>query len=295
MVTNATITGTGLGLELLSFFNLFEIYSSDVLLLSSILPIKVYSNADTMKQDIIKDNNKKVGIYLWTHKESGKTYVGSASNLKTRLSQYFNINYLERNKTMYICNALKEHGYSTFSLSILKYIDITDLSLGEAKILILEREQFFLDLIFSEDKPNTYNTLKLAGSLLGFTHSSKTKALMSKIQKNIDRSGDNHPRGMSGKTHSAEALAKISKALSGDNHPRYGKLHSAGTVAKISAAKGGGIIFVYDSKGSLYNTFTSAREAGKFFNCSHNTIKKYANNGDLFKEQWELSFISKQS
>src|SRR6185437_9076236 len=108
MVTNATITGTGLGLELLSFFNLFEIYSSDVLLLSSILPIKVYSNADTMKQDIIKDNNKKVGIYLWTHKESGKTYVGSASNLKTRLSLYFNFNYLERNKTMHICNALKE-------------------------------------------------------------------------------------------------------------------------------------------------------------------------------------------
>ena len=152
-------------------------------------------------------NNNKAGIYLWTHKESGKRYVGSASNLKTRLSQYFNINYLERNKTMYICNALKEHGYSTFSLSILKYIDITDLSLGEAKILILEREQFFLDLIFSEDKPNTYNTLKLAGSLLGFTHSSETKALISKTQKSIDRSGDNYPRGMSGKTHSAEALA----------------------------------------------------------------------------------------
>ena len=64
MVTNATITGAGLGLELLPFFNLFEIYSSDVFLLSSIVPIKIYSNANTMKQDIVKDNNKKAGIYL---------------------------------------------------------------------------------------------------------------------------------------------------------------------------------------------------------------------------------------
>jgi len=46
MVTNAIITGAGLGLE---FFNSFEIYSSDVFLLSSIVPIKVYNNADTMK------------------------------------------------------------------------------------------------------------------------------------------------------------------------------------------------------------------------------------------------------
>ena len=92
-------------------------------------------------------NKNKAGIYLWIHKESGKRYIGSASNLKTRLSLYFNFNYLERNKTMYICNALKEHGYSTFSLSILKYIDITDLSLGEAKILILEREQFYIDFM----------------------------------------------------------------------------------------------------------------------------------------------------
>ena len=51
--------------------NIFEIFpisfkdisSSEGFLLSNIIPIKVYSNADTMKQDIIKDNNKKIGIY----------------------------------------------------------------------------------------------------------------------------------------------------------------------------------------------------------------------------------------
>lgn len=46
---------------------------------------------------------------------------------------------------------------------------------------------------------------------------------MSKTQKSIDILGDNHSRGMYGKTYSVKALAKISKALSGDNNLRYGK------------------------------------------------------------------------
>jgi group I intron endonuclease len=294
MVINAIITGADLGLELLTFFNLFEIYSSDVFLLSSIVPAGACGNADTMKQDIIKDNNKKAGIYLWTHKESGKRYVGSASNLKTRLSLYFNLNYLERNKTMHICNALKEHGYSTFSLSIIEYINITDLSLGEAKILILEREQFYIDSM----KPE-YNILPTAGSRLGSFHLAETLAKMSESHKgkvlsaetkalmSEAKSGKNHFNF--GKTISAETKALLSKALSGDNHRMFGKLHSAETVAKISAARGGGIIFVYDSKGSLHNTFTSAREAGIYFNCTHSTILKYCRNGLMFKGQWILS------
>ena len=85
---------------------------------------------------------------------------------------------------MYICNALKEHGYSTFSLSIIEYICITDLSLGEAKILILEREQFYLDLVFlDEDKPNSYNLLPIAGSSLGYKHTE---------QSLLKFSGENH-------------------------------------------------------------------------------------------------------
>lgn len=167
------------------------------------------------------------------------------------------------------------------------------------------------------------NILQMAGSSLGFKHSEETKALIS-----LANSGINHPlygkkhlaetlakmseshkgkilstetkalmsEAKSGKNHfnfgktiSAETKALLSKALSGDNHPMFGKLHSAETVAKISAARGGGIIFVYDSKGTLHNTFTSAREAGIYFNCTHSTIMKYTRNGLVFKGQWILS------
>src|SRR5690348_5401051 len=96
-----------------TFSTFFDVFGLLEFLLSSqkrliTTGIIVYNNADTEKFKIISDNKGKAGIYQWTHKESGKNYVGSSSNLKTRLSQYFNINYLERNKTMYICNALKE-------------------------------------------------------------------------------------------------------------------------------------------------------------------------------------------
>jgi group I intron endonuclease len=171
---------------------------------------------------VLPGNKNKAGIYLWTHKESGKRYVGSASNLKTRLSQYFNINYLERNKTMYICNALKEHGYSTFSLSIIEYICITDLSLGEAKILILEREQFYLDLVFlDEDKPNSYNLLPIAGSSLGYKHTE---------QSLLKFSGENHH--MFGKNKR--------------ENPLFGRTHSEETLAKMRVARGT-TIYVYST------------------------------------------------
>jgi len=61
----------------------------------------------------------------------------------------------------------------------LEYIDITDLSKEETRLLILEREQFYLNLAFSEDVPNTYNILKVAGSLLGFKHSEESIAIIS--------------------------------------------------------------------------------------------------------------------
>jgi len=98
MITNAIIIGTGVEIELIIFFDLFgilpifllEINSSDVFLLFSIVPIKVYNNADTMKERIIKDNHKKAGIYKWINNESGNTYVGNSINLSNRLRLYFN-------------------------------------------------------------------------------------------------------------------------------------------------------------------------------------------------------------
>jgi GIY-YIG catalytic domain len=125
--------------------NLLEILDFSALL--SIMPVIIYSNAETEKSKILKDNKEKAGIYQWKHLESGKIYVGSAFDLSKRLKYYYNKNYLECNKTMYICNALQVHGYSSFSLEILEYISIINLSKKEARELILYENNFILILL----------------------------------------------------------------------------------------------------------------------------------------------------
>ncbi len=137
---------------------------------------------------------------------------------------------------MYINNALLLHGHSAFSLSILEIINISDLSKKEARKLILEREQYYLDLFFKKQIP-LYNILKVAGSMLGHNHSSEFRAKMSEAQK--------------------------------------GKVMSPEIKIKISATKGTSI-YVYSEDYKLENIFSSAREGAKFFNCNKDTIFRYA-------------------
>jgi group I intron endonuclease len=202
-------------------------------LTNNIVSVIIYSNTETCKDQILKNSKGKAGVHQWKHNESGKIYIGSAMDLSIRFKNYFIKSYLNRNKTMHIYNALLCHGYSAFSLSILEYIDISNLSTEEVRLLIIKRKQYYLDLIFSEDEPNTYNILKLVGSLLGFKHDGESLA---------KRSGENHPlfgrigvnNPFFGKTHSEEAKAIISVV-------HKGKSLSAEIRTKMSIAKLGEI------------------------------------------------------
>lgn len=262
--------------------------SSQEGILSFLIPIMIYENVETDKSKVLSDNVGKAGIYLWTHKGSSKKYVGSAVDLSKRLKDYYSSYELKQMRN-YISNALISHGHPAFSLSILEIIDISGKSKEEARKLILEREQYYLDLIFSKDESNTYNILKVAGSSLGFKHSEETKALMRKPKSEGTRilmSG-----AQKGKTHSAETKALMSVAQksverTGKNNPMYSKSHTA--EAKLSARLGT-VIYVYDTQDTLVNTFSSARKAALHFECSQNTILKYTTNKGLFKDKWKLS------
>ena len=172
---------------------------------------------------------------------------------------------------------------------------------------LISREQFHFNVL--EPK---FNILKKAGSSLGFTHTEDSKAKMSFAQKSINRSGENNPRGMLNKPHSEKTKALISsrmsgrivsletKALisltnSGKNHPMSGKTHTTEAKEKISATQGTAI-FVYDSLGSLVNSFSSARKAAEHFDVSHITIMRYTKNGRQFKKNSTFStfLISKE-
>ncbi len=115
------------------------------MLFSMFVPIMVYSNLDSDKPKILADNKGKAGIYMWTYKNSNKTYVGSAYDLSLRLKYYFNKSYLEHDKNLYICNALLHYSYSSFSLTIFEYIKYQE-KMQRINFLTLFRDRlcFFL-------------------------------------------------------------------------------------------------------------------------------------------------------
>lgn len=270
----------------LEFLQTYEI------LLSLFIPITIYSNPDRDKSTILSDLKGKAGIYMWMHNESRRIYIGSAVDLSLRLGCYYTPSWLKQADN-YISRALILHTHSAFSLSILKYIDIENLDKEKTRLLILESEQRYLDIIFSLNQPNTYNLLKVAGSSLGKTHSAESKALMSLAHM--------------GKTHTIEAKAKISLAMSGENHPFYGKLGDnhpmygrtgenhpmyGRTGENNSLSKK---VYVYSNKTPtiLSHEFVSCTEAAKHFKCSIKTISLYLKNGKIFQKEWILSSSKK--
>jgi len=131
------------GLFLIIKRNSFATFSS-----SPIIPVKHYSNADVLKKQIQDENQGKSGVYRWTNKTNGKTYVGSSCNLRVRLTNYYNVKHLSKWDGLMV-RALLKYGYSNFKLEILEYCLPED---------VINREQYYLDLLQPE-----YNIYKVAG------------------------------------------------------------------------------------------------------------------------------------
>jgi group I intron endonuclease len=248
------------------------------------IPVKSYPNSDLQKQNILIDNKDKAGIYQWTNLLNGKSYIGSAVNLSNRLYRYYSAKCLVKDN-MTINKALLKYGYSNFSMEILEYCNVDEL---------LKREQYYFDLLNPE-----YNILKKAGNSLGLKHSEETREKMS-----LNKMGDKNPmfgkffseetigkmsEAKRGKTHSEETMAKLSEVKKGDKNPNFGKTRSNETKKKISETKGT-TIYVYSLNYQLLQIFVSSRKAGEYLKCTHPMILKYTRSGEIFKDQYILSF-----
>jgi group I intron endonuclease len=231
----------------------------------------VYSNIDKDKLQILIDTKNKAGIYLWTHLDSNKKYIGSSVNLSRRFTYYFSKVNISRHKKSRIHNALLNYRYSSFSLAILEFINITNLPKDEAKKLILEREQYYFDYILPE-----YNILKTAGSLLGFSHSIETLIKFKNAKEN-----ENNP--MFGKYHSKETKIKMSDI-------KKGKFQSKETKLKISLTNSKKV-FIYNNdslsnKKILIKYFDNFSK--KYLNCSKRTLSRYIDKNKLLNKKWFL-------
>jgi len=273
-------------------FNITSRYYS-----SLVKAVATYTDPENQKQSILKDNKLKSGVYCWTNKVNGKTYVGSSINLGPRLQQYYGKN-LENNKTSLICKAILKYGHKNFTLEILEYC---------SKKSTIEREQYYFDLL----KP-IYNILTVAGSplgrrlpletrikmakiKLGTTHSEETKALMSKIGKTRVFSAITRKRlslARQGKILSLETISRMSEA-------KLGKKLSEETITKMKSYQStrvkqpvpGVKISVTDLNTNETVIYESVRKTAIALGTSHPTIRKYLKDNKPFKQRYLLVIV----
>ena len=270
--------------------------------------VKFYEDAYSMKKSIIKDNKNKSGIYKWTNKLTNDIYIGQSVDLSKRFIRYFNLSYLKNRGTLIISRALIKYGYSNFSLEILEYCNIPDLT---------EREQYYLDTL----NPR-YNTLKIAGSSLGRKHSEEAKAKISKALKGVYVK---EKSALYGSSHSEETKALMSLKKFKSNNPLFGKTHTVSvsggygyetkelmrqkalgrkhsvsvsggygyeTLLNMSASRGYPVQ-IYEKCNSegfqLIGNFVSIRKAANFLGISANTVRLYINSGEIFKDRYKFT------
>lgn len=200
--------------------------------------------------------------------ESGKCYIGSATDLSKRFRNYYNLSYLETHKNKSIIyKALLKYGYHKFSLGILEYCDIN---------VLIEREQYYMDSL----KPE-YNICKIAGSSLGFKHSEATKAKM-----RVNNTG---------KKHTSETRKKIGQSLQSikvNNIPRVIKPE---TIIKISSRCHGVRVKAYDKSNNLIKIFPTIISAAKYFNISTKTLALTLKTGISYDGNFILKFELKDT
>jgi len=276
-------------------FNIVRNYttlSSQSLRKNKIDYIKEYENAFNMIKDILNENKGKSGIYMITNNITKDIYIGQSIDISNRFKNYFNLSYIKSKNSFIISRALIKYGYSNFSVAILEYCD---------KSHLLVREQYYLDKLNPQ-----YNILKIAGSSLKSKHTEETKVKISNSLKGVYIK-EKSPLFGSHHTEETKKLMSLKKQkesnpLFGQNHTKssielmrqkaLNRKHSEETKLKMSTIRGNPVN-IYEKVSSegfkLIGCFVSARRAAKFLGISGNTITKYMNSGEIFKDRYKIS------
>ena len=224
-------------------------------------PVRVYY--PKLNRNIIgTDNRKRVVIYQWTNLINGDIYIGSASTGSTRLLSYFNPSVLMRNLPIY--NSLRKYGHNNFCLAILE--DLGSLQ-QKSKKVILEREQYYLDILFTKYLDRKLNLSPTAGTTLGFEHNSIFR---------LKRKGNLNT--MFGKTFSPEFISMQTRDKKGVNNPMFGIKKSPTTIAKLQK-----LVYVYETETLNLIGIFSTVECIKHFKMGNDTLTKYLNSKLPFK------------
>ena len=120
-------------------------------------------------------NTIKTGIYKITCISSNKIYIGSAYNLSNRQSTHKYTLKLNKHKNKHLQSAWNLYGEESFKFETLEIV--------EDKSILLEREQYYIDLYKSYDKNIGFNKAKKAGNTAGIKASLETRLKQSEAAK----------------------------------------------------------------------------------------------------------------
>jgi group I intron endonuclease len=206
---------------------------------------------------------------------NGKTYVGSAINLSKRLGSYFNEKELNRNPRP-IQDALLKYGHLNFTLEILEYC---------SKAKLLEREQFYLDLLIPD-----YNILKYAYSLLGFKHSEET---LEKLKTRIV--SPEHKEILSsihkGKLVSEETRNKLAAATASYRKNNPLTTEALANITAKTLAREGVSVSVLNTQTNEIKEFSNQTEAGEFLGVTRQAIYNAVKRGSLINRIYLVTKI----
>ena len=126
--------------------------------IDNLKPINIYNNFKESRSLILKQEKDKLGIYCLVNNVNKHTYIGSSIHLANRMKNYLNPAFLKskQNINMPITKALLKYDTHNFSLWILEYVDINDISI---------RETYYITSVMPY-----YNVLKQGYSSLGYVH-----------------------------------------------------------------------------------------------------------------------------
>lgn len=109
--------------------------------------------------------------------------MGCAFDLFERLMDHMT----DHCSNVHLQNAINKYGLSNFVFAVVENIPLSQNS-EENRALLLSREQYYLDWLFSLSAEYRYNFLSTAGTSLGYRHTEETLAKISVAQK-----GANNP------------------------------------------------------------------------------------------------------
>lgn len=249
-----------------------------------------------------KPNSKrsKAGVYIFSHKNSGKKYVGSSNDLARRFNQYFESNALFSNKETGILLPMLEKeqlkaftlevavipsSFSKYSHCFLEQYFLLDnrFNLNSHKIVNFRVNQGFKIYLYDKDcKILYYNSISLNAFCadLGIHHSSykkyvnKYELFLGHFIISNKLVSDAVPTDLT-ELEVREFILKQRKSSLDKLHQSYGSL-----------------IEVFDIDENIKTRIDSVAKVASKFGVSRTTIRNYISNGKPYKGRYIFKFVS---